>query len=107
MYAIRSYYVSLFFMGAVDHVAVGETAVFGGVELGGIFRGIKCTGQGVVDGHTVGPCRDTGVIGALGAPFDLEAVDKPRITSYNVCYTKLLRDLRVPSNGERPRSSYP
>ena len=74
MYAIRSYYELLREMG----VAVCETPRYEADDILGTFAR-KCESEGI-DALLVTGDRDA-----------LQLISERRITSYNVCYTKLLR----------------
>ena len=75
MYAIRSYYVDE--QGLVELVRADEDDL----DVQGDGFGLHGASAGLV---VVGRVLDPGLACAQGA-------QKPRITSYNVCYTKLLR----------------
>ena len=84
MYAIRSYY---------GHVEVQDHATLGG--LSGVHQFCRVGAHAFVGGATVAT-KDV-------LPFSL-TVGNRRITSYNVCYTKLLRCLHQPDDRNQRQS---
>ena len=79
MYAIRSYYVYV----RVDIAKFSETMI-DTVKIGQNGYAYMITGKGMIFSH---PEKELVL---------KEDLSKFRITSYNVCYTKLLRDSHVP-----------
>ena len=94
MYAIRSYYGE-----EIDQKQLVERLVRGGYEAASLVQNVGefCIRGGIVDIFAPGhewPVR----LDFFGDTVESLRTFDPRITSYNVCYTKLLRGTLLSSS---------
>ena len=91
MYAIRSYYVDGFTTGAEidgNNILIGELIL---ENLTNGFSFLNTSDEVVISGEILWVNREFTAITGFSADDAVGQTPRIRITSYNVCYTKLLR----------------